>query len=121
MTDGKDGTLFPKSAGGTNHPEQAGTRPDPTPPPPATVQGANETLPGQTKVTVTHVRNNIALLYKSIGADQGKCRGCGATIWWVMHKSGRKAPYTKDALNHFADCPRRDQYRKQGRIRKDSK
>lgn len=57
--------------------------------------------------------SNIALLLKQIG-DPGKCRGCGADIWWVTHKNGKKAPYTAAGLNHFADCSAANKFKKPG-------
>ena len=45
----------------------------------------------------------LALL-KNIG-DPGQCRACQAEIFWVIHRNGKKAPYTAAGLNHFVDCP----------------
>lgn len=46
-------------------------------------------------------------------ADPGLCRGCGTPIFWVVHKKTQKrVPYTIEGLNHFVDCPERDQFRK---------
>ena len=56
-------------------------------------------------------RSNISLLYKSLGALQGKCRGCGVEIYWLVTKNHKKAPFTKDGLNHFADCPKKNLFR----------
>lgn len=38
-------------------------------------------------------------------ADRGRCRGCGATIWWVRTTEGRLCPLEADGMNHFAACP----------------
>ena len=57
---------------------------------------------------------NIDRLLVAIG-DTGRCSGCNATIVWVVHKNGRKAPYDADAVNHFVSCPNRDQFRKRGK------
>lgn len=42
----------------------------------------------------------------------GKCRSCGAAVFWVAMPSGKNAPwdakpYEKDGqpVNHFATCP----------------
>ncbi len=40
-----------------------------------------------------------------------KC-ACGAQIFWVQHLSGATAPYTENALTHFASCPNADQHRR---------
>ena len=53
---------------------------------------------------------NIKRLLDQIG-DKGTCRGCNAEIWWVVHKNGKRAPYTATGLNHFADCPKAQSFR----------
>lgn len=45
-------------------------------------------------------------------ADKGTCTGCGATVYWVRHKNGKRVPYTTAGLNHFIDCSKADQFRK---------
>lgn len=57
-------------------------------------------------------RKNIQSLFQTIGADRGACKSCGATIHWVLTKNGKRAPFTAEALNHFADCPNAQQHRK---------
>ena len=57
------------------------------------------------------LRQNIHRLLTQVGGES-KCRGCDAAIWWVVHRNGKKAPYTADALNHFADCPAAAKFRK---------
>jgi hypothetical protein len=61
---------------------------------------------------VAGLRSNIKTLYGHLGFEQGNCRACGRLIWWGVTKAGKRAPYTADALNHFADCPGADQFRK---------
>jgi hypothetical protein len=61
--------------------------------------------------TIGWLRENIVKLLTQIG-DKGKCRGCGAEIYWVTHKNGKKAPYTSSGLNHFADCPKAGDFKK---------
>lgn len=58
------------------------------------------------------LRLNIRKLLNQIGAEMAVCRGCQAQIWWVTHANGKRAPYTQDALNHFADCPKAGEFRK---------
>lgn len=53
---------------------------------------------------------NIKRLLKQVGRE-GKCKGCDREIWWVEHNSGKAAPYTNEALNHFADCPDAQRFR----------
>lgn len=54
-------------------------------------------------------------LLRLIG-DPGRCGGCNLPIYWVRHvapgASGRRAPYTHEGLNHFADCPAAERYRR---------
>ena len=37
--------------------------------------------------------------------DKGVCAGCKAEIYWVVHRNGKRTPYTPVGLNHFIDCP----------------
>lgn len=56
--------------------------------------------------------SNIQSLLKTIGAKPGACKGCGTPVWWVTTKNGKSAPFTSEALNHFADCPKAASFRK---------
>ena len=60
---------------------------------------------------VENLHRNIGALLRNVG-DPGKCKGCGRDIYWVMHNNARKAPYTADGLNHFANCPKADDFRR---------
>jgi hypothetical protein len=57
-------------------------------------------------------REAIVKLYGAVGADAGKCRSCGRAIWWVVTKAGKRAPYTVDGTNHFADCANANSHRR---------
>jgi len=50
-------------------------------------------------------------LLRNIG-DPGECRACHALIFWVKHRNGRKTPYTPAGLNHFVDCPAREEFKR---------
>jgi len=63
-------------------------------------------------MSMSKILQNIYLLLNQIG-DPGLCKGCGKQIWWVTYKSGKKAPITMEALNHFADCPKAKDFKKQ--------
>ena len=58
-------------------------------------------------------RKRVELLLAIVG-DKGRCRGCGAEIWWVKTKRGKPAPYDVDGLSHFATCPEAGRFRKEG-------
>jgi len=40
------------------------------------------------------------------------CRGCQAPIFWVLHRNGKRVPYTPAGLNHFIDCPEAAKFKK---------
>ena len=46
-------------------------------------------------------------------AGHGTCKGCGAPIYWVKHVGKvEPVPYSTAGINHFIDCPKREQFRK---------
>ncbi len=57
------------------------------------------------------LRSNVRALLDVIGG-KSQCRACGADIWFVKTKNGKSAPYTAEALSHFADCPKAESFRK---------
>jgi len=57
------------------------------------------------------LKTNVRRLLDQVGG-KGRCKACNADIWWVKLKSGRMAPYTAEGLNHFADCPNADRFRR---------
>jgi hypothetical protein len=62
----------------------------------------------------TELRRRILTLLSNVG-EKARCKGCMVEIWWVRHSNGKQAPYTAEGLNHFIDCPNRDQFRKSAR------
>jgi hypothetical protein len=55
----------------------------------------------------------LALL-KAVG-DEGRCKGCGAAIYWIKHRNGRRAPYeASTGRNHFIGCPNAADFKKKG-------
>lgn len=60
---------------------------------------------------VQDLRKRIRALLRNVG-EEGSCKGCQAPIYWVVHRNGKRAPYTVDGLNHFADCPAANLFRK---------
>lgn len=43
----------------------------------------------------------------------GNVEGCGARIWWMTTKNGRKVPFDPEGHAHFATCPNAEQFRRQ--------
>lgn len=60
------------------------------------------------------LRKNMADLLSRVGQG-GRCRGCHAAIWWVVHLNNARTPYDQDGTNHFVTCPKRDDFHKKGR------
>lgn len=57
------------------------------------------------------VESNLTRLLATIATEQKTC-SCGAALWMVTHANGKRCPYTAEGLNHFIDCPDREQYRR---------
>jgi hypothetical protein len=56
-------------------------------------------------------RAAMARLLDLVG-DPGTCKGCGKEIIWIVHKNGKRVPYTQAGLNHFIDCPFAEKFRR---------
>jgi len=48
-------------------------------------------------------------------ADKSSCRGCGATIYWIITESGKRMPVDPDGHSHFASCPEASRFRQDAR------
>ena len=50
----------------------------------------------------------------NIGKAAGKCKKCGAVIFWAVTKGGKTMPviYKDGWQSHFADCPNAQEFRK---------
>ena len=62
-------------------------------------------------------RQALEQLLKHTG-HAAQCEGCGADIYWVRHftsQGSKWVPYNTRGMNHFIDCPNRDQFRKKAR------
>ena len=57
------------------------------------------------------LKKNVVHMLNQTGTES-KCKGCGARIWWVEHRNGKRAPYTETGLNHFIDCPKAKDFKK---------
>lgn len=67
-----------------------------------------------TEATVETLRGNITRLLTAVG-DKGQCKGCGAEIWWLTHKNGRKGIYDPDGTSHFVTCPEATRFKRDGK------
>lgn len=52
-------------------------------------------------------------LLRQVG-EPGHCRGCGAPVYWVIHRNQKRVPYTMEGLNHFVNCEKREQFSTKG-------
>lgn len=66
----------------------------------------------QAEVILASDRATASFL-KAIG-QAGRCKGCRREIWWFKTRLGKPAPYTSELVNHFADCPAAQRFRKGG-------
>jgi len=57
-----------------------------------------------TDAPIELVRCQVSRFVSSLGRP-GTCRACDRTIFWIRTTNGKNAPYTREALSHFADCP----------------
>lgn len=51
-----------------------------------------------------HLLQRITELVRHAG-DAAWCSGCRSPIYWIEHRSGNRAPYDPDGVNHFVTCP----------------
>lgn len=58
------------------------------------------------------LRANIRALFKVLAVRESTCKACGAAIFFVKTPAEKWLPYTADALPHFADCPKADDFRR---------
>lgn len=46
------------------------------------------------------------------GATSTPCRSCGAPVYWVTTRRGKKMPVNADGTSHFASCPQAGKWRR---------
>lgn len=80
-----------------------------TPLPEQSTPGPDEAA--RVEAAIEKIKSQIRRLLDQVGRRTA-CSGCGRTIWFVRTAAGKQAPYTDEALNHFADCPKSDRFRK---------
>lgn len=54
-----------------------------------------------------------------ICGDPGRCKACGADVWWIRTRKGKVMPWNRWGESHFADCPRADDFRKKKPVKHD--
>lgn len=72
----------------------------------------NNAICADRRACVDWYRSNVRLLMQQLGVDEAKCSSCGAAIWWIETKAGKRAPISQDGLSHFADCAHAALHRK---------
>jgi len=64
------------------------------------------------RLAMDNLSDRLLKLLKTCGSE-GKCKACGATIFWFMTVKNKKLiPYTSEGIPHFGDCPAADKFRK---------
>lgn len=58
------------------------------------------------------IEERVEKLIRLVAETVRPCKACGVMIAMVRHSNGRLAPYTLDAINHFANCEFADQFRR---------
>lgn len=46
------------------------------------------------------------------GTPPASCRGCKASVYWIVTKAGKRMPVDADGTCHFATCPMAGKFRK---------
>ena len=60
--------------------------------------------------TLADLAERTTALLKRIACEIRPCKACGTMLYFVVHSNGKVAPYTADAMNHFANCPEAAQF-----------
>lgn len=78
----------------------------------ASVSGAMTETERQLIAELLWQRNTTVALVRNMATNAARCEGCQAEIWWCLSgKTKRPMPITALGLNHFADCPNKEQFR----------
>lgn len=59
------------------------------------------------------IEQRMESLLRNIAEELRPCKACGAQLAMVRHRNGKLAPYTMGGVNHFIDCAKADQFRRQ--------
>lgn len=49
------------------------------------------------------IRSEMRRFLETLGTP-ARCKGCEVIIYWVLHRNGRRTPYSQDGVNHWQDC-----------------
>ena len=50
--------------------------------------------------------------YITYGGDRVACKGCGATIVWVVTPAGKRMPCDPDGVPHWGTCPNAKEFKR---------
>lgn len=53
----------------------------------------------------------VEALLKNVAEFERPCKACSARLFFVRHRNGKITPYTKQAVNHFINCPGAAEFR----------
>lgn len=59
------------------------------------------------------IEKRMVLLLNLIAEELRPCKACGVQLAFVRHRNGKLTPYTLEGLNHFLDCAKAEEFRKQ--------
>lgn len=58
------------------------------------------------------IEKRMSALLQHVAEEVRPCKACGTQLAFVRHRNGKIAPYTLDGVNHFATCPKAEQFRR---------
>jgi hypothetical protein len=61
------------------------------------------------------IEDRVRHLLTLIAEEIRPCKACEATLYFVRHTNGARAPYTEDAVNHFVNCPKANDFKRRKR------
>ncbi|HEY7305768.1 MAG TPA: hypothetical protein VH601_16705 [Bryobacteraceae bacterium] len=64
------------------------------------------------RVALAELAERTCNLLNRAAKEVRPCRACGVTLYFIEHANGKIAPYTADAVNHFANCPKAKEFRR---------
>lgn len=55
-----------------------------------------------------HGQQKTIVLPNGVRAGEGRCRRCGAEVWWAPGRGGRAQPFDRDGEPHWSSCADRE-------------